>query len=46
MSSENVKNLSYKCSKCGGLEAETGEIRTTGAGFSRYMNLQNQKLIE
>ena len=40
MSSEN---LSYKCSKCGGLEAETGQIRATGDGLSRYLNLQNHK---
>jgi len=43
MSSENLKDSSYKCSKCGSLEAETGQIRTTGDGLSRYMNLQNQK---
>ena len=43
MSSENLNDSSYKCSKCGSLEAETGQIRTTGDGLSRYMNLQNQK---
>ena len=43
MSSENLNDSSYKCSKCESLEAETGQIRTTGDGLSRYMNLQNQK---
>ena len=33
----------YECPKCKHREAETGEIRTTGDGASRYMNLQNQK---
>ena len=33
----------FKCPKCKHLEAETGTIRTTGDGVSRYMNLQNQK---
>ena len=29
----------FSCVKCNGTDHETGEIRTTGAGFSRYMNL-------
>ena len=33
----------YECPKCKHREAETGEIRTTGSGFSRFLNLQNQK---
>ena len=33
----------YECPKCRHREAETGEIRTTGSGFSRFLNLQNQK---
>ena len=33
----------YECPKCKHREAETGEIRTTGDGASRYLNLQNQK---
>jgi|TARA_B100001105_G_C22108160_1_gene322125 hypothetical protein len=33
----------YKCPKCNHLEADTGKIRTTGDGASRYMNVQNQK---
>lgn len=38
-----MTNENYKCVKCATTEAETGEIRTTGSGFSRIMNLQNQK---
>ena len=34
---------SYACTKCSSTECETGEIRTTGAGLSRFLNLQNQK---
>jgi hypothetical protein len=33
----------YSCVKCENTKFETGEIRTTGSGFSRFMNLQNQK---
>ena len=33
----------FACTKCGGTDCETGKIRTTGDGASRYMNLQNQK---
>ena len=33
----------YTCDKCAGTRYETGEIRTTGSGISRFLNLQNQK---
>ena len=33
----------YSCSKCHATEYNTGEIRTTGSGVSRFFNLQNQK---
>ena len=33
----------YACAKCGSTECETGAIRTTGSGFSRFLNLQNHK---
>jgi predicted nucleic-acid-binding Zn-ribbon protein len=33
----------YACDKCAGTEYEAGEIRTTGSGISRFLNLQNQK---
>lgn len=34
---------SYVCPKCGGKKAEVDNIRTTGAGFTRYFNIQNRK---
>jgi len=34
---------SYSCEKCKSIECRTGEIRTTGSGVSRFLNLQNQK---
>lgn len=33
----------YTCPKCGNRKAETDEIRTTGAGFTRFFNIQNRK---
>ena len=33
----------WSCTKCGEQEADTGAIRTTGDGASRYFNLQNHK---
>ncbi len=33
----------YICDKCGGTSHKDGEIRTTGSGLSRFLNLQNQK---
>ena len=33
----------FKCARCGSMEYEKGEIRTTGAGVSRFLNYQNQK---
>ena len=37
--------MSYQCPKCGGSRAETDKIRTTGAGFTRFFNIQNRKFI-
>jgi predicted nucleic-acid-binding Zn-ribbon protein len=34
---------SYQCPKCGNKKAEIDNIRTTGAGFTRYFNIQNRK---
>ena len=34
---------SFACAKCRGTEYSSGEIRTTGSGISRFLNLQNQK---
>ena len=33
----------FECVKCSGTEYKTGEIRTTGSGISRFLNVQNQK---
>ncbi|HAQ22121.1 MAG TPA: GTP-binding protein [Acidimicrobiaceae bacterium] len=33
----------FACAKCGHKSCESGEIRTTGSGVSRFMNLQNHK---
>ena len=34
---------SYFCNKCQGTEYRAGEIRTTGSGITRFLNIQNQK---
>ena len=33
----------FECVKCSRMEYKTGEIRTTGSGISRSLNVQNQK---
>ena len=33
----------YACVKCKQTEYRKGELRTTGSGLSRFLNLQNQK---
>ena len=33
----------YSCVKCKGTEHRDGELRTTGSGLSRFLNIQNQK---
>ncbi len=33
----------YSCDKCGAKTYQSGELRTTGSGISRFLNLQNQK---
>jgi predicted nucleic-acid-binding Zn-ribbon protein len=38
-----VAKQQYSCVKCEATEYATGEIRTTGSGLSRFLNLQNQK---
>lgn len=34
---------SYSCQKCGNKKADIDQIRTTGAGFSKYFNIQNRR---
>jgi predicted nucleic-acid-binding Zn-ribbon protein len=38
-----VAPRAYSCEKCGGRTYDTEEIRTTGSGFSRFLNMQNKK---
>jgi predicted nucleic-acid-binding Zn-ribbon protein len=38
-----MNQKSYTCPKCGNRQAEVDQIRTTGAGFTRYFNIQNRK---
>ncbi len=36
-------STTFECTKYRHREAETGEIRATGSGWSRFLNLQNNK---
>jgi|TARA_B110000263_G_scaffold238950_1_gene240697 predicted nucleic-acid-binding Zn-ribbon protein len=38
-----MEKQNYECSNCKKSEYSTGEIRTTGSGISRFLNLQNNK---
>ncbi|CAI8410932.1 MAG: Uncharacterised protein [Acidimicrobiales bacterium AG-410-I20] len=38
-----TQEKSFSCPKCHGNEYEAGQIRTTGSGLSRFLDLQNQK---
>ncbi|HAL46628.1 MAG: GTP-binding protein [SAR202 cluster bacterium] len=38
-----MSKRTYTCDKCDGTRYEAGEIRTTGSGISRFLNLQNKK---
>ena len=33
----------YSCTKCGNRKADIDQIRTTGAGFTKYFNIQNRR---
>ena len=33
----------YVCVKCNATEYTTGELRTTGSGITRFLNIQNQR---
>ena len=33
----------YSCMKCKGTDYRSGELRTTGSGLTRFLNIQNQK---
>jgi hypothetical protein len=38
-----MEKRTYTCPKCGGRNADIDQIRTTGAGFTKYFNIQNRK---
>ena len=38
-----MTNRTFSCAKCTGTQFKTGQLRTTGSGLSRFLNLQNQK---
>ncbi|MCF8364076.1 MAG: zinc ribbon domain-containing protein [Prolixibacteraceae bacterium] len=38
-----MNKFKYTCPKCGNKKADIDKIRTTGAGFTRYFNIQNRK---
>lgn len=33
----------FTCEKCGSREYQVDQIRTTGAGFTKYFNIQNRR---
>ncbi len=38
-----MERQSYSCVKCNGTEYKAGQLRTTGSGITRFLNIQNQK---
>lgn len=38
-----MASRTYSCTKCNNTQYKSGQIRTTGSGISRFLNLQNQK---
>jgi len=38
-----MEKRTYACTKCGNRQADIDEIRTTGAGFTKYFNIQNRR---
>ena len=38
-----MKNVNYKCIKCGSLEYELSEMRATGGRWSKIFDVQNKK---
>jgi predicted nucleic-acid-binding Zn-ribbon protein len=38
-----MNQRTYTCPKCGSRQADVDQIRTTGAGFTKYFNIQNRK---
>tara|TARA_A100001037_G_C14984331_1_gene559578 strand:+ start:611 stop:865 length:255 start_codon:yes stop_codon:yes gene_type:complete len=42
---KEMNKQAYSCKNCPNTEYTTGEIRTTGSGISRFLNLQNNKFV-
>jgi predicted nucleic-acid-binding Zn-ribbon protein len=38
-----MEKRTYTCPKCSNRQADIDEIRTTGAGFTKYFNIQNRR---
>jgi|TARA_B110001454_G_C12611424_1_gene388857 predicted nucleic-acid-binding Zn-ribbon protein len=38
-----TQNKVYECTKCNHTDYRTEEIRATGSGFSRFLNIQNKR---
>ena len=38
-----MEKQQYSCAKCSGKNYRSGELRTTGSGLTRFLNIQNQK---
>ena len=38
-----MTKYNYTCPKCGNKKAELDKIRATGAGLTRYFNIQNRR---
>ena len=38
-----MKSQQYSCARCSATEYETGEIKTTGSGWSGFLIIPNQK---
>jgi len=40
-----MNQKSYTCAKCGNHQADVDNIRTTGAGFTKFFNIQNRRFV-
>ena len=38
-----MRHQQYSCIKCEGTDYRAGELRATGSGITRFLNIQNQK---
>jgi uncharacterized protein len=40
-----MNQYNYHCPKCGSRKAEVDQIRTTGSGLTRFLDIQNRKFV-